>query len=276
MNPSNPLGRRRFIGGAVAATAATLSGSRAFSQESELSLETLMASAITEVQFGDPLEPGDKFETLIIADPSLQKAVGDDPVFEKKDAKQLAERMLKLTSKFAEEGVGRNNKSDQVSEFVKLMDFKSISTPFCAAGICYAACRAYCDLEVAKKYAANVGDKARAGLFKSMLTTINEHYFFPSASVRVMKAAAIKKGRWARREKDLVPLPGWLIVFSWDKTSAGNHIGMVESAKAGETTITTLEYNTAVTINGNQRDGGRVARKTRKLDETVLGFIKVY
>jgi hypothetical protein len=241
----------------------------------EISLDDLLKQPIiSEPQFGDPLGPNDKFETLSLVRPDQQKAVGNDPVFPKKDAKELGHRMLQITAQFADSGVARNHNASQVVEFLRVVDFENIVTPFCAAGVSYAACRAYCDLKTSEPYDSSITPK-RLAQFKSKLTTINAHYFFPSASVRVIKAAAIKKGNWVRRGF-VPPEPGWPVVFSWDGSSAGNHIGLVEMVHNEENAISTLEYNTSVVIHGNERDGGHVARKKRPLDAHVLGYINIF
>jgi hypothetical protein len=245
------------------------------SASTELSLDELLKEdIISEPQFGDPLGPDDKFETLTLRRPSQQKAVGDDPVFDKKDPEQLCLQMLKITRKFVEDGVSRDNKVDQLLELLNVLDYTKKETPFCAAGVSYAACRAYCDLAPKPEaYGTDINTK-RINHFKSKLTTIYAHYFFPSGLVRVIKAAAIKKGNWV--DRSVTPLPGWPVIFSWDGTSAGNHIGLVESAKKEDSLITTLEYNTTVVVDGNQRDGGHVARKNRPKDKRILGYVKLY
>ncbi len=241
---------------------------------SELSLdELLQESIISEPQFGDLPEANDKYETLSLVHPAKQKAVGNDPVFPKKDAMKLGLQMLEITRRFVDAGVSRNHLASQVREFLRIVDFQDVSTPFCAAGVSYAACRAYCDLDVAETYDPTITN-ARVDKFKSKMTTIYAHYFFPSASVRVIKAAAIKKGNWVDRA--VTALPGWPIIFSWDGTTAGNHIGLVESAKKDDQFITTLEYNTTGVGKGNQRDGGHVARKNRPVDNHILGYVKIY
>jgi hypothetical protein len=275
MNKPQPLTRRKFakmLGTVVFLSPATISTSQAAS--SELSLDELLSQPIiAEPQFGDPLEPNDKYETLTLVHPSQQKAVGDDPILPKKDAEQLALQMLKITRQFVKDEISRNHQASQVIEFLRVVDFQDLDTPFCAAGVSYAACRAYCDLHVSESYDAAITNQ-RVNKFKSKMTTIYAHYFFPSASVRVIKAAAIKKGNWV--DRTVTPKPGWPIIFSWDGTSAGNHIGLVEAVDAQNNSIKTLEYNTTVTINGNQRDGGHVARKSRPLDHHVLGYVKIY
>jgi len=273
MYTSKSLNRRSFLKLTVLSSAGTpllLSGEGA---RADLTLDELLSqSVISEAQFGDPLEPGDKFETLTLLRPSQQKAVGDDPILPKKDPEKLASRMLEITRGFVNDGVSRKHRASQVVEFLNIVDFDNLETPFCAAGVSYAACRAYCDLPVSEAYGSDITDK-RINQFKSKLTTIYAHYFFPSALVRVIKAAAVKKGNWL--DRSVSPLPGWPVIFSWDGTSAGNHIGLVESAKKGESFITTLEYNTAV-LSGSQRDGGHVARKQRPLDKRILGYVKIY
>jgi len=273
MHTARLLSRRTFLKLGVLSSAGPpllLFGEKA---SEDVTLDKLLSQpVISEAQFGDPLEAGDKFETVTLFKPSEQKAVGDDKVLPKKDAKELARQMLDITRGFVRDDVSRKHKASQVVEFLNIVDFDNLDTAFCAAGVSYAACRAYCDLPVTEGYDSIITDK-RINQFKSKLTTIYAHYFFPSALVRVIKAAALKKGNWA--DPSVVPLPGWLVIFSWDGTSAGNHVGLVESAKKEDKFITTLEYNTAVG-SGSQRDGGHVARKQRPLNNCILGYVKIY
>lgn len=271
------LNRRQFLStlGTVGALSAV--GVRAEDAASEQTLKSMLAAPlIEEEQFGDPLLPGEKFEILRVSGASIQKAVGDDPVLPRKDAVALADRMREITRIFIKEKVSRKNKATQVLEFLDIVDEKGIGTPFCAAGVSYAACRAYCDLKESVKYDPDHITEERKSTFKTKLTTINAHYFFPNSAVRIIKRHAIEHNRWA--DRSTTPLPGWLVVYSW-KTgeTLGNHIGIVDEVKNGGKSLITLEYNTTMQVgSGSERDGGHVAEKYREVNDTVLGYVKIY
>ena len=93
----------------------------------------------------------------------------------------------------------------------------------------------------------------------------------PSPLVRVIKADAQARGTWVPRT--VKPEPGWLIIFSWNGTTP-NHIGIVERGESDF--VHTVEYNTAVVVAGDQRNGGVVARKQRERDNKILGYVKLY
>ena len=244
-------------------------------QEKSDPLQTLLSrSVILEQQAGDPGEP---FETLNLQNPGLQKANGKGLPGPKKAPAELGPEMVEVSLAFVQTrtspGVSRDSDPNQVTEFLNLCDFdlkmNGKFVPYCAAGVSYAACRAYCNLKKKEAYSKEVS-RERLDLFKSKLITINAHYFFPSASVQVIKADAQKRGTWRNREVD--PQKGWLVVFSWNGGTLGNHIGLVKSSDKDD--IHTVEYNTSVG-EGDQRNGGVVAEKVRRRNDKILGYINL-
>ncbi|MDP1588327.1 MAG: CHAP domain-containing protein [Prosthecobacter sp.] len=241
--------------------------------------QLLLKDTLDEYQSGDPLEPDQQFERLHINTQKIQKAFTTTKVENIKDAKTLALNMLEITQQFADTKVSRLTDRPLVTEFLNLLDFdfkeEGKEVPFCAAGVTYAACRAFCNIDPdPSAYSKEISDK-RLTLFKSRLSTIKKHYFYPSASVRVIKADAISRGTWVSPTVD--PLPGWLVIFSWTGGLAGNHIGIVKSAT--KQVLKTIEYNTSGfltnDVNAN-RNGGMVAEKDRPRNASILGFVKLY
>lgn len=77
---------------------------------------------------------------------------------------------------------------------------------------------------------------------------------------------AKKEGRWHTE-----PKIGALVVFDWQHDKGADHIGIVESINAKNSTITTIEGNTGI---GNDSNGGEVMRRIRPFS-SVLGYIYV-
>lgn len=250
-----------------------------YSQEENLdnlSLTELEAlPSYSEKQYGDPLlaDP----QNFVFEPAKVKKAGSSAKVEGLKPAQELAIRMADISVDYAEQGVGRDGvKRSLISEFLASVHVHDSSEPFCAAGVTYAACRAYCDMKVVEAIDdSKEGYIKRLNRFQSLLPTIKAHYFYPSAAVRYIKRAAQEKGNWVGESKHVVPLKGWLIVFSWNSEStAGNHIGIV--LKSNAESIDTVEFNTAVQVNADQRNGGMVAKKSRPRNRTILGYVKVY
>jgi hypothetical protein len=274
--PRNLITRRAF--GRIALFTSAAIPLRGIAQDTAFSSDLddiLKQDSIIEGQYGDPLQAGEKFESIKVI-PIQQKAVGDDPVEPKKNAGDLAERMLEISLGFArKDHVSRANTPAQVTEILNLCDFGlklgSDYVPYCAAGVSYAACRAFCDIKKAEEYDDKYSN-ARTDKFKSKMTTVYKHYFFPSALVRVIKADAIKRKTWV--DASVAPKRGWLIVFSWNGGTYGNHIGLVtKTAEKDDKVVETVEYNTTVGVGGSQGNGGAVAERTRKRDKTILGYV---
>jgi hypothetical protein len=63
--------------------------------------------------------------------------------------------------------------------------------------------------------------------------------------------------------------------FYWSGGADAEHVGIVESASA--TTLRTVEFNTSVVVDGNQRNGGVVARKNRDdARRFVIGYVATH
>ncbi len=202
-------------------------------------------------------------------------------------AAKLASRMVEISLALADKKVSRRTESGQrqIERFVHLFDPKfNYHTAFCAAGVSYAACYAYCELDGEPPTSTTA-----KGLLKEAIPNVTTHYFLPNALVRSISANAKKRGTWVDVGTPgawAQPQRGWLAVFSftprdwpakkvWPKTH--NHIG-IALAKSGDV-IKTVEYNTGDT---NHRDGGHVMRRDRPLVInsrgycSLMGYIKTY
>jgi hypothetical protein len=104
---------------------------------------------------------------------------------------------------------------------------------------------------------------------RGALPEIDHYHFYPSPSVWHMFEVADAKNRWVANAGHTVPHAGWVIVFDFGK--GADHVGLVLSATAQG--IQTFECNTSGVVNGNQRNGGVITRKTRDWAH-VKGFIR--
>ena len=196
-----------------------------------------------------------------------------------KDAKELAKKMVRIAKDYANSATPicrQKGGEPQITQFLALFDLpfqysKNNPVPFCAAGVSFAACRAYCDSEPRVKYVPELPVTA----FKGVLTDINHYYFKPSPGVRVIKEDAVKRTTWVDFGKE-TPQHGWLIVFSFRKDRTPSHIGLVDNAT--QDAVQTVEFNTTRPgESGSQSNGGCVALRTRKsANGGILGYVKTY
>lgn len=84
---------------------------------------------------------------------------------------------------------------------------------------------------------------------------------------------------WAKQRgkfKTSNPQVGDCVLFNFDKNPTPNtykHIGWILEVNNGS--ITTIEGNTSTGTSGSQDNGGCVAKRTRKLDKHIMGYIVV-
>jgi hypothetical protein len=124
-------------------------------------------------------------------------------------------------------------------------------------------CRAFCELSGLEHSDAQI---------RAVIPTVTEYYFFPSPRVRDIVDAAVKAKKWVSRSKGK-PQPGWPVAFTWSQSRTPNHVGLVLGTEGDY--IKTVEYNTSVTREGSQRDGGVIARRLRNDDRSILGYVKL-
>jgi hypothetical protein len=223
----------------------------------------------TEQQSGDPDLP---IETLSYdpekMDASLLRA--DKMLGIRKNPQKLANQMLKVALGYR--GITRDKDPDKVGQFLSLFpieirDEEGKLLPFCAAGVSFCACQAYCDLSPSK-----IGyDDHPSESFKSVLPDINEFYFKPHCSCQQIVDDARTRNIWS--PKKARPATGWLVFYDWKGHGVASHVGIVESAD--QSSLDTIEFNTTDTESGNQSNGGAVAHRSRSYDY-VMGFVRTY
>jgi hypothetical protein len=176
--------------------------------------------------------------------------------------------MLKSANSYV--GDSRSSNPEVIEQFLKLFGLglrypNGKYVPFCAAGVSFVTCLAYCQIDPTYQFLSADPNKT----FRQYLSTINEYYFLPSPACRSIVTDAKHRTSWisnsqlARR----IPLPGWLVFFDWYGDGQPHHVGLVESAT--RVSVTTIEFNTSAENNEN---GGAVARRNRPYTN-VLGFI---
>lgn len=230
--------------------------------------QTLAANLIEE-QSGDPEAAT---ETLQVDTAALQKLL---PAFHArrgahKDDRTVAVQTLAAAKSFV--GVTRGNAPDKVATFLKLFDLPmhmgGKPVPYCASGISFAACQAYCQIDPK----VSVDPNQMLTTLRQVQTDIDHYYFKTSPSCAVMVEDAKTRGKWVK-VNDAAPQPGWLVFYHWKLDGHPNHVGMVDHL-AGDT-LQTVEFNTSDPQHGSESNGGAVAEKERQLGH-VLGYIKTY
>lgn len=168
-------------------------------------------------------------------------------------------------------GVSRASNRLRVTQYLNLLgldflDPHGIPTRYCAAGVTWATCKAYCDLNSIAYTPAN-----ELAIFRSVLGDVGRFYFKPSAGCQIIMDDA--KSRDAFLSQAHTALPGYLVFYNWKGAAHAEHIGIVEGADAAG--LKTVEFNTAFASGPNQGDGGAVSKKSRPL-KFVLGYAKTY
>jgi hypothetical protein len=246
------IDRRRFLlSGTVGATACVVSlTSHAQSEGWE---------PFDEDQQGDARLPAERIKV----NPATVARLSSGEVraeFKPRDAAFLT-NLLAAADKHV--GNSRKDTRERIAEYLDIFDLpfsvENKPVPFCAAGVVYAA---------AQHYAQLYKIKAKVSGLRSVLAEIDRYHFYPSPSVWDMVNVAKGKRKWKAFNSKLAPKPGWLVVFDWRKRGNADHVGIVVSQSG--TTLNTIEFNTS---DDNPSNGGRVARKKRSFDGSILGFI---
>lgn len=243
------------------------------------------AEEVVVTETGDPESPGETFAVdLLAVNDALSEshALAAFPSEQRryKDARRVAEAMLGYALELAERQppVTRQSNPRQIQKFVRLFNYQSERVPFCAMGVAFAAAKAYCDL-MPERVPYNGANDTRT--FKSVIPLVKKYYFTPSASCLFMmneakKRRSTQRGGWVAKGTR-APRRGWLVLFDWKNKGDGvpDHVGIVRASGGRHADrLYTVEFNTSV-VNGNQRDGGAVAKKVRSMDD-VLGYIRTY
>lgn len=185
------------------------------------------------------------------------------------DNKEFALALLETCKEYL--GVSRADNIDQVSRFLKLFNLPTRMqgkwVPYCAAGLSFAAAKAFCDLS-GIKYNQNTAIR----VFRSVLLRIKDRFFRPTARCWELKETAINQNRFLvnnAANRKLVK-PGYIVLFNFDSDVLPDHVGIVESIDADS--VRTVEFNTSSTDDIN---GGAVSRRDRAF-KTIQGFVKIY
>lgn len=245
----------------------------------------LQTGGVEITESGDPDAPG---ETFVVYEREVNEMLTESHALaafpseqrKYKDARRLAEAMLNYALELAnrEPPVTRQTNPGQIQKFVGLYDFRSNETPFCAMGVAYAAAKAYCDLTPER---IPYTQRNHTRTLKNVLPLIKKYYFTPSPSCLFMMNEAMKRqptqrGGWVAKGTR-TPKRGWLVLFDWKNKGDGipDHVGIVQGVGGRRaSSLHTVEFNTSIVF-GNQRNGGAVAQKVRKMSD-VLGFIRTY
>ena len=183
---------------------------------------------------------------------------------------EFSMELIKTCSEYV--GVTRSNNINQIGRFLRLFglgtkDERGKWMAFCAAGLSFAAAKTFCDLSGIKYNQDNA-----ISVFRSVLLTIKDRFFRPSARVREIKETAINQKRYltnSAANRKLVK-PGYLILFQFDKDVLPDHIGIVISIDSDS--VKTIEFNTSAEDDTN---GGAVSRRDRSF-KVIDGFVKLY
>ena len=226
-----------------------------------------------EEQAGDPSIPSrsvvfDPVAIDLVVNPG--KALGLE-----KDSERFARQMLKVAEEHV--GISASSNRDFVDTLFKVLNVPARKPdgswqPFCAAGVSFAACAAYCDIDPSK---ISHDDTNVVRVFRDVLSDINKFYFLPHCATRSMVEDGKKRGRWvSAMDGNHRPQPGWLVFFSWGKNSISNHVGIVRSVDGSA--FETVEYNTSSGSSDSQSNGGLVALRDRTAYLSyVMGYVAV-
>ncbi len=189
-----------------------------------------------------------------------------------RDEKTFALKTLSVGLGFV--GTTRAKDREQITRFLELFglgfaDENGAPYSYCAAGIAYAACKAWAflhtpplptDLESLKAYREEIA----------------RHYFLPSASCGVMISDARQRGTWVSKAQvePGAAQPGWFVFYDWQEDGTADHVEIVRGANPLQ--LRTLGFNTTQPgVDGSQGNGGAVARRVRPY-RRVFGCIRLY
>ena len=170
-------------------------------------------------------------------------------------------------------GSSRTTTPAQIAEFLQLFyldlkDSNGVYVPYCAAGVSFCALMAF-----AQAAGKPLPPKQRLAPLRMLAADIDRYYFYPTVSCRDMMNIAEGRRRWISRKAQpaVIPKPGWIVLFDWERGANPSHCGIVQNAT--DSKVFTVEFNTSVTAAGNQRNGGVVASKERAYDY-IVGFVQ--
>jgi hypothetical protein len=181
------------------------------------------------------------------------------------NAKTFRQQLLDQAIGFL--GVSRETDINQVEKFLALFNLPTKQNgkwvPFCAAGVSYTACKAWC---ISQNEQFTVENSLET--FRNVKPDVNHHYFLPNASCGMIMQDAQHRGTWIPKDSSELIMPGYLVLYSWTGSNWPDHIGVVELHAQQ---LHTVEFNTSTANNIN---GGAVSRRVRNYN-CVLGYIKL-
>lgn len=193
-------------------------------------------------------------------------------------AKQVALAALGVAKQYV--GISRKTGRNRVEEFLAVFGLpvkyhNGQWVPFCAAGVGFAACQAYCQLAgVDFQPRISPFDVKRVEVLRQIIPTINTYYFKPHPACSIMMLDSKKRGTWVSRNDPVARhrqiLSGWLVFYNWKGQSTPEHVGIVNWADRRG--LHSVEFNTS---NGNNSNGGTVAQRYRSY-RYVVGYVNTY
>jgi hypothetical protein len=183
----------------------------------------------------------------------------------------FSERVLSVAKAEADAHISRTSNKGRVTEYLALLDYgfaddKGVPVPYCAAGVTWATCKAYCDLNKVP-----YSDADRLTVLRSVLGDIGKLYFEPSAGCRPIMDDAKSRSKFVQDRASAQP--GYLVFFNWSGAAEPEHIGVVSGLEGDG--LHTIEFNTSADDGPNRGNGGAVATKIRSLN-FVCGYVKTY
>lgn len=191
-------------------------------------------------------------------------------------------QFMKVVSAEADANVNRSNNRSRITEYLNLFGL-GFSDPitnkpyaYCASGLSWAACVAYCDLALGLSPTLYRGldynKLDRITVFQTVLKEIRRNYFRPHPQVEVIAQDARKREIW--EDGTSIPKVGWLVFYNWSGGNHADHIGIVHQASGSS--LKTIEFNTSINT-GSQTNGGFVAYKDRtSVRNRVIGYARMY
>ncbi len=267
--------RRQLLLSGLTALSATTLGLNPYFTEAQAQKKKKPVELDTDEESGDPDAPA---EVLALDKQRIDQLYEGLIVMPKgvmKNAKNIALKALEISKSYV--GVSRTSDSRQVTQFLNLFnlglrypDGKYI--PYCATGVAFAACQAYC---VINPQPIKFDPKTPNLKFRKVLRDINKYYFKPSPACRFMVSDAKERNIWVPKSQAKWSnlKPGWLVIFDWKQIGKANHVGIVD--KSLRDVLHTVEFNTSISDGGSRSNGGAVARKERD-PKYALGYIKTY
>jgi hypothetical protein len=194
--------------------------------------------------------------------------------YPKRKPEAIARAMLQKAGDYADRNVNRKDNQPEITQFLNLLDYpfeeKGKPTAFCAAGVSFVACQAFCETNPLIPY----NRTQPVSELRRFLPIIDAYYFLPSVTVGEIKENADHRGIWVQNSHSVSPKRGWLVIFAFRQDQLPSHIGIVDCL--GDFGLKTVEFNTGSTSAGSQGNGGFVARKTRLVGPHILGYVGLY